>query len=98
MQKFCPNLELTRLIYRISTFLSNTQKHKRLSIVRKAPEQQAESCYLEIFMSTKEAYPKRVKTLDPQISTHPSYQLRHNDTIPQFLKNRFYRINKHISD
>ena len=60
MQKFCPNLDVTSLLYRNSIFTSNTQEHKTTQRRKKCSRTTGGMMLVKIFMSTKEGYPTEV--------------------------------------
>ena len=64
MQKFCPNLELTRLLYRFGIFRSNTQEHKTTQRRKKCSRTPGGMIVIKIFMSTKEGHPTGVRILE----------------------------------
>ena len=64
MQKFCPNLELTRLLYRISIFRSITHEHKTTQRRKKCSRTTGGMILIKIFMSTREGHPTGVRILE----------------------------------
>ena len=64
----------------------HTQEFKPTRVARISLERQAAWFLLEILSDRqKRRYPTRVRTLEPQNSSPPSYQLPYNHYIPLFL-------------